>query len=74
MNPPPDLARRTRCRASCSALCSLCHRADLRTPTLRPAALMHLLFTAVVTNEDGSTVQLAYACGTDGWYLHGGRG
>ena len=23
----------------------------------------------VVTSEDGSTVQLAYACGTDGWYL-----
>ena len=27
------------------------------------------VFTAVVTSEDGSTVQLAYACGTDGWYL-----
>lgn len=27
------------------------------------------VFTAAVTGEDGSTVQLAYACGTDGWYL-----
>ena len=27
------------------------------------------VFTAAVTSEDGSTVQLAYACGTDGWYL-----
>lgn len=27
------------------------------------------VFTATVTSEDGSTVQLAYACGTDGWYL-----
>ena len=27
------------------------------------------VFTAVVTSEDGSTVQLTYACGTDGWYL-----
>ena len=27
------------------------------------------VFTATVTCEDGSTVQLAYACGTDGWYL-----
>ena len=27
------------------------------------------VFTAAVTGEDGSTVRLAYACGTDGWYL-----
>ena len=27
------------------------------------------VFTATVTSEDGSAVQLAYACGTDGWYL-----
>jgi len=27
------------------------------------------VFTAAVTSEDGSTVQLTYACGTDGWYL-----
>ena len=27
------------------------------------------VFTAAVTSEDGSAVQLAYACGTDGWYL-----
>ena len=27
------------------------------------------MLTATVTGEDGSTVQLAYACGTDGWYL-----
>ena len=27
------------------------------------------VFTAAVISEDGSTVQLAYACGTDGWYL-----
>ena len=27
------------------------------------------VFSAVVTSEDGSTVQLTYACGTDGWYL-----
>lgn len=27
------------------------------------------VFTAAVTSEDGSTVQLAYACSTDGWYL-----
>ena len=27
------------------------------------------VFNAAVTSEDGSTVQLAYACGTDGWYL-----
>lgn len=31
------------------------------------------VFTAVVTSEDGSTVQLAYACGTDGWYLQVGN-
>ena len=29
-------------------------------------------FTATVTSEDGSAVQLAYACGTDGWYLQVG--
>ena len=27
------------------------------------------VFTATVTSEDGSAMQLAYACGTDGWYL-----
>lgn len=27
------------------------------------------VLTATVTSEDGSAVQLAYACGTDGWYL-----
>ena len=30
------------------------------------------VFTATVTSEDGSAVQLAYACGTDGWYLQVG--
>ena len=30
------------------------------------------VFTAAVTSEDASTVQLAYACGTDGWYLQVG--
>ena len=30
------------------------------------------VLTATVTSEDGSAVQLAYACGTDGWYLQVG--
>ena len=30
------------------------------------------VFTATVTSEDGHAVQLAYACGTDGWYLQVG--
>ena len=46
----------------------LCHRPDYGR---RPFCLRFdaPVFTEAVTSEDGSTVQLAYACGTDGWYL-----
>ena len=54
-----------------SLLSALCTYATAQTTDADLAACGFdaPVFTAVVTSEDGSTVQLAYACGTDGWYL-----
>ena len=54
-----------------SLLSALCTYATAQTTDadLSACGFDAPVFTAVVTNEDGSTVQLAYACGTDGWYL-----
>lgn len=54
-----------------SLLSALCTYATAQATDADPAACGFdaPVFTAAVTSEDGSTVQLAYACGTDGWYL-----
>ena len=54
-----------------SLLSALCTYATAQTTDADLAACGFdaPVFTAAVTSEDGSTVQLAYACGTDGWYL-----
>ena len=54
-----------------SLLSALCTYATAQTTDadLSACGFDAPVFTAVVTSEDGSTVQLAYACGTDGWYL-----
>lgn len=54
-----------------SLLSALCTYATAQTTDADLAACGFdaPVFTATVTSEDGSTVQLAYACGTDGWYL-----
>ena len=54
-----------------SMLSALCTYATAQTTDadLSACGFDAPVFTAVVTSEDGSTVQLAYACGTDGWYL-----
>ncbi len=54
-----------------SLLSALCTYATAQTTDadLSACGFDASVFTAVVTSEDGSTVQLAYACGTDGWYL-----
>ena len=54
-----------------SLLSALCTYAAAQTTDADPSACGFdaPVFTAAVTSEDGSTVQLAYACGTDGWYL-----
>ena len=51
-----------------SALCSYV-TAQATDADLSACGFDAPVFTAAVTSEDGSTVQLAYACGTDGWYL-----
>ena len=55
-------------KALLSALCTYA-TAQTTDADLSACGFDAPVFTAVVTNEDGSTVQLAYACGTDGWYL-----
>ena len=54
-----------------SLLSALCTYATAQTTDadLSACGFDAPVFTAVVTSENGSTVQLAYACGTDGWYL-----
>ncbi len=54
-----------------SLLSALCTYATAQTTDadLSACGFDAPVFTAAVTSEDGSTVQLAYACGTDGWYL-----
>lgn len=54
-----------------SLLSALCTYATAQTTDadLSACGFDAPVFTAVVTSEDGSTVQLTYACGTDGWYL-----
>ena len=54
-----------------SLLSALCTYVTAQATDADPAACGFdaPVFTAAVTSEDGSTVQLAYACGTDGWYL-----
>ena len=54
-----------------SLLSALCTYATAQTTDADLAACGFdaPVFTAAVTSEDGSTMQLAYACGTDGWYL-----
>lgn len=51
-----------------SALCTYA-TAQITDADLSASGFDAPVFTAAVTSEDGSTVQLAYACGTDGWYL-----
>ena len=51
-----------------SALCTYA-TAQITDADLSACGFDAPVFTAAVTSEDGSTVQLAYACGTDGWYL-----
>ena len=55
-------------KALLSALCTYA-TAQTTDADLSACGFDAPVFTAVVTSEDGSTVQLAYACGTDGWYL-----
>ena len=57
-----------------SLLSALCTYATAQTTDadLSACGFDAPVFTAAVTSEDGSTVQLAYACGTDGWYLQVG--
>lgn len=57
-----------------SLLSALCTYATAQTTDADLAACGFdaPVFTATVTCEDGSAVQLAYACGTDGWYLQVG--
>ena len=57
-----------------SLLSALCTYATAQATDADPAACGFdaPVFTAAVTSEDGSIVQLAYACGTDGWYLQVG--
>ena len=54
-----------------SLLSALCTYATAQTTDadLSACGFDAPVFTAAVSSEDGSTVQLAYACGTDGWYL-----
>ena len=54
-----------------SLLSALCTYATAQTTDadLSACGFDAPVFTAAVTSEDGSAVQLAYACGTDGWYL-----
>ena len=54
-----------------SLLSALCTYATAQTTDadLSACGFDAPVFTAAVISEDGSTVQLAYACGTDGWYL-----
>ena len=57
-----------------SLLSALCTYATAQTTDadLSACGFDAPVFTATVTSEDGSAVQLAYACGTDGWYLQVG--
>ena len=57
-----------------SLLSALCTYATAQTTDadLSACGFDAPVFTATVTCEDGSAVQLAYACGTDGWYLQVG--
>ena len=54
-----------------SLLLALCTYATAQTTDadLSACGFDAPVFTAAVTSEDGSTVQLAYACGTGEWYL-----
>ena len=57
-----------------SLLSALCTYATAQTTDadLSACGFDAPVFAATVTSEDGSAVQLAYACGTDGWYLQVG--